>query len=412
MCEVNITYNNPFTPMIRGSYLNQSILNPYHYIYLIFNLPKNQTQRAFYLEAYDIKQNKTMISNGDCYLINISNIYEYELRIYKPVYNSIIQIKFFGLKPQFFMKVKIKLARDLSINFNGVMLKDVNSLNRTDIKELKDYNEESYQQTIKQNQRKAQAIEKANKILNNLFKKTLKTDFEYSQNIYTEIIPIPPFLLVTISIAVGYTDSTENYLVPEDDEQILSKFISINGGIELDTDNFKVLGDNIEVDSLILKCIQLYNKKVNDLLLTLGLDNDYFSLKISVSNLNKYISLTFTFLNPDTNIIEYEIQIKVELTNRFVLKLALATQEALGEALNKAAEFDKKYGKDINLYIFGTIIAVIIITILILVAGFVAEAAAMTIPFFVVIDEIWKTVKSLNFELPINLGYQFSGIVK
>ena len=69
-----------------------------------------------------------------------------------------IQIKFLGLNPQFFMKVNIKFSRDLSIYFSGVMLTYENSLNKSDIKELKDYNEKL--QIIKQNERKAQAVRK------------------------------------------------------------------------------------------------------------------------------------------------------------------------------------------------------------------------------------------------------------
>ena len=223
-----------------------------------------------------------------------------------------------------------------------------------------------------------------------------------------QIIPIPPFLLVTISIAVGYTDSTENYLEPEDDEQILSKFKSINGGIKLDTDNFEILGDNTEVDNLILKCIQLFNKKVNDVLLTIGLDEESFSLTISVSLLNHYVSLTFGFYDPITNKYYYEIQIKVELTNRYVLELVLATQEALSGALNKADEFDKKYGKDINLFIFGMILATIILSILILVAGFVTAAVGAVGTFVVVaINEIIQIVQTLDLELPILQAPQF-----
>lgn len=406
ICEANITYNHPYTPMIDGNFLNQAILNPYHYIYLLFDLQKNQAQKSFYLEAYYINKKETVISNGDCYLINFTGIYEYELRIYKPVSNSLIQIKFLGLNPQFFMKVNIKFSRDLSIYFYGVMLTYENSLNKSDIKELKDYNEKL--QIIKQNERKAQAVQKANKILKKLFGKTLKSDFEYSENILTQIIPIPPFLLVTISIAVGYTDSTENYLEPEDDEQILSKFKSINGGIKLDTDNFEILGDNTEVDNLILKCIQLFNKKVNDVLLTIGLDEESFSLTISVSLLNHYVSLTFGFYDPITNKYYYEIQIKVELTNRYVLELVLATQEALSGALNKADEFDKKYGKDINLFIFGMILATIILSILILVAGFVTAAVGAVGTFVVVaINEIIQIVQTLDLELPILQAPQF-----
>ena len=64
-------------------------------------------------------------------VIVLQSLYEYELRIYKKLYvNSVISIKFLGLNPEFFMMVKLKFARDLSIYFNGVMLTNLNSLNK------------------------------------------------------------------------------------------------------------------------------------------------------------------------------------------------------------------------------------------------------------------------------------------
>ena len=135
---------------------------------------------------------------------------------------------------------------------------------------------------------------------------------------------------------------------------------------------------------------------------------NHFSLTISVSLLNHYVSLTFGFYDPITNKYYYEIQIKVELTNRYVLELVLATQEALSGALNKADEFDKKYGKDINLFIFGMILATIILSILILVAGFVTAVVGAVGTFVVVaINEIIQIVQTLDLELPILQAPQF-----
>ena len=402
ICQANITYNYPFTPMIDGRFLNQAILNPYHYIYLIFDLPKNQTQKSFYLEAVDIKTNETVISNGDCYLINFTGIYEYELRIYKPVYNSLILIKFIGLKPQFFMKVNIKFARDLSIYFHGVMLTDKKSLNKSEINGLNSYNNE--QQIINQNKRKSQAIETANKILQNLFGKVLKVDFGYSLNIFTQTIPIPPFLLVTMSISVGYTDSSDNYFIPEDDEIILNKIISNMGVIESNQDCFSNLDVSIEPNNLILKVVNLYNKKIEDILLNMQLDKESFSLTISASPINKYVSFIFTFFDPVTKKNYYEIEIKIQLINLYILEIVLDIQEFLAEALNKAAEFDKKYGKDINIIIVLMILVIIILSIVIILVGnILGVIGAVGASIVVVINEISHIVQSLNFEWPINL---------
>ena len=407
ICQANITYNYPYTPIIVGSFLNQAILSYYHYIYLIFEFPKNQTQRAFYLEAYDINNDKTLISKGDCYFINITNIYEYELRIYKEVIGSYIQIKFLGLNPQFFMKVNIKLARDLSIYSKGIMLTKENSLNKSNIPELKDIKDD--QKIINQNKRKIQAVETSNKILLKLFGKTLNWDIEGSQNIFTQMIPVSPFLLVTVSFVVGYEDSTENYFGLEDDETVLSNFLSVHGGIELESHGFSILGGNLEANNLILKLIQLYNKKVNDALITIGLDNEVFSVTISASIINSYATMTFRFYDPVTNRIYYEIQIKIELKFKYVFKLALATQEALSKAVNKAAEFDKKYGKDLDKLILAMILGIIIFSLSILVAPVAAGAigAAIGGGVTVAINEIIKIVQNLNLEFPIKLIPQF-----
>ena len=167
---------------------------------MLFSFPKNQTQRKFYLEATDITKNETIISKGDCYLINISNVYDYELRIYKPVTNNTtIQLKFLGLNPGFLMWLTIKFKRDLSIYAYGVWLTDRESLNKSDIPELNEYDEKLLEKIKKQNERKAKAIETANKILTNLFGKEITTNIEFKGNIYTQIIP-SPFFIVTISI--------------------------------------------------------------------------------------------------------------------------------------------------------------------------------------------------------------------
>ena len=129
-----------------------------------------------------------------------------------------------------------------------------------------------------------------------------------------------------------------------------------------------------------------------------------YSLTISVSPTNKYESLTFRFTDPITNRNYYEIQIKIEFNNNNILSFCYATQEVLVEALNKAVEFDQKYGKDINIFITAIVLAIIILTILILVIGpIIAGVGAAAAPVVVVVNEIRELVQTLNFELPINL---------
>ncbi len=407
LCYSNITYNNPYTPKIPAYFLNTAILFPhYYYIYLIFDFPKNQTNRRFYLEATDISLNETVISNGDCYLINVKNIKEYELRIYKKLYtNSVISIKFLGLNPGFFMMLKLKFARDLSIYYNGVMLTDLNSLNKSSVPELMEYDAEMQQKILNQNKRKAEAIEKTNKILLNLFGKTLNTDIEFKETTFTQIIIPGPFILVTVTMAVGLEESTENFFKPTDDEQILTDIISVHGDISVESDMFEnVFSDKISVDNDILNLIKILNKKINDVVLTIGLDTEVYSLSIA-SSLTKYcIIFTFRFYDQVTHKNFYEIEIKIELKHKWLMDAVLAANSVLSEALNKAAEFEIKHGKDIEILIFSMIVATVILALIIcfpLIAGVVgsliAGAGAVVLQFF----------QSLSFEIPFEQVVQY-----
>lgn len=382
VCYANITYNNPYTPKIPKSYLRTAILSPnYYYIYLIFDLPNKTTQNKFFLEAIDISRDKSVISNGDCYLIELKNKFEYELRIYETLFsNSTIQIKFFGLNQGFAMNLQIKFAKDLNIYFYGIMLTDENSLGKSNTQEYIVYEKELKQKIENQNERKKEAIEKANTILTNLFKKTLGTDIEFKETIFSDTIPVTPFLLVTVTIAVGLEASTENILVPNEEETI-SSAISLHGDISLESDMFdKILGDNLSVDNTVLNLMKIYNKIVEDIILNLGLDTDDFSLSISKSLTKPYTALTFRFYDVVTHKIFYEIEIKVELTNKWILDLMMQTQEAFSQVLNKITDFNEKYGKDIDIFIYVLIGVIVILSLIFLsipaIVGLLSSIAA------------------------------------
>jgi len=407
LCYCNITYNNPYTPKIPAYFLNTAILSPhYYYIYLIFDFPKNQKYRRFYLEATDISRNETVISNGDCYLIDVKNIYEYELRIYKTLYsNSVISIKFLGFNPEFFMMVKLKFARDLSIYYNGVMLTNLNSLNKSNVPELMEYDAEMQQKIVKQNQRKSQAIAQTNKILLNLFGKTLHSDIEFKETTFTQIIPTP-FFLVTVTIAVGLEESTENFFKSNEDEQTLTDFISIHGDISLESSMFdNIFGDNISVDNNLLNLIKILNKKINDVLLTLSLETEIFSLSIARSLTKNCIIFTFRFFDQVTHKNFYEIEIKVELKDNWIVHTVLAANSILSEALNKAAEFERKHGKNIEILIYSMIIAAIILSIIILAIGGIIAAVGGAIAGLGASVSLF--IHSLSFEIPIGPVVEF-----
>ena len=413
LCYSNITYNNPYTPKIPGDFLNTAILYPhYHYIYLIFSFPKNQTQRKFYLEATDITKNETVISNGDIYLININNIYEYELRIYKPVLsNTTIQLQFLGLNPGFFMYLKIKFARDLSIYFNGVMLTDHESLNKSDIPELNESDEKLLEKIKKQNERKAKAIETANKILTNLFGKEITTDIEFKGNIYTEIIPLP-FFIVTISISVGLEESTENFFKPTDEEKTLLDLVSFSGDISIESNMFETpFSEYISINNFIFNSlsnlVKVFNKKVNDLIINIGLETEIYSLTISYSLVNNYISLIYRFFEPVYHKVFYEIEIKFELNNdNWFIHKVTSVQAVFSDAINKAAEFDQKYGKDLTTIILVMIAATIIIAAIILCIPFIGGIVAVIGAGVAAVGSFIANLFN-SFEIPFEPVFEF-----
>ena len=391
-CPFNITYNNPYSPLVPSEVLSASVLFPYNYFYLIFSLPENQTQREFYLEAIDTIQNKTVISNGDCYFINITKNSYYELRIHPRVLDdAIIQIKFLGLQPDFFMSLYFKFPRDLWIYAYGIALDSYNSLKKSEIEELLDYDEELKEKIIKQNGRKAITIEKTNQILTNLFGKALHTDIAWKETKYTEIIPIPPLLIVTVTMAVGLEESTDSlFKLNTDEENELSRAFSIEGDIYIDSQFNDYLGD-LSVSNRIYDLFTIFLNKVRDIVLRIAFKTETFSLTISRSVVYPRITLTFRFYDALTKKIFSEVEIKIELTNKYLLEFVSTTEDIFIGALNDIAEFNKKYGQIIEVVVKGVIIAVIIFVIIaLIVVNTIAAAGA-------VIDEFLKSFE-LGFQ--------------
>ena len=342
LCTFIITNNNPFSPMIPTSYINHAILGDYFYIYFTFIKPDINAQKIFYLEAYDIKLNQTVISNGDCYLLNLTMKLKYELRIYKQTLNEgLIQLQFLGLNPNFFMNVEIRFPFSSDIYIWGFMLTKYNSLWKREQKKLIEYLEQLQPKIIKQNERKIQALEKTNQILKNLFGKVLSTDVEFNNNYFTTTIPIPPIILVTISITVGINESTEKIFKTE--EKIISETVVLKGEIQNTKNIFDFLGENINIDNNIKKLIELLDYQVNKLIFSLGLENDSFSLTISYCFECTYIDITLRFFDPVNNNIYFEIDIKIEITNELLLKPVRFIIENLIKFGDIVADFNEKY---------------------------------------------------------------------
>ena len=127
-CIFTISTNYPISPKIHTIIPEEAIIGDYRYIYLLFNAPQ-QNLKTFYLEAYDTSNGETIISNGDCYLIDITKNSDYELRIYKELKsNSFVQFRFFGLPQNFTMQVRIQFKLNMGLFINDEDLGKSNSL--------------------------------------------------------------------------------------------------------------------------------------------------------------------------------------------------------------------------------------------------------------------------------------------
>ena len=127
-CLFYVTNNYPISPKIPTRLPTQAILGDYRYIYLRFTIPKTQEQKSFYLEAYYISDEETIISNGDCYFVNTKENEDYELRIDKTLRKKdFIRFGFFGISDDFIMEVKLHFILDIHLYFNDIALSYTNS---------------------------------------------------------------------------------------------------------------------------------------------------------------------------------------------------------------------------------------------------------------------------------------------
>ena len=376
ICYFNITYNNPYTPLLPRQFINQALYSSYYYIYILFSSIAEQTQNQFWLEATDVDTDRTVIKNGDCYFINITRNYRYELRFYGTLGESrFIVVKFLGLKPDFFRRVGIKFVRDILIYAYGVWLTDSNSLNKTEIPELLEADKELKEKVINQNERKEQAVEKANQILFDLFGEALDTDMTYKQTYYTQIIPLP-FCTITVTLAVGLDVTTSSLFSLGEDEEEVGKILSVKGSYFVESSMFEGIFDNdFLMDSTLLNLIKIFNNKVNDVLLKLSVSTDTLSLTISRSLLNNYVILTFRYYDEITHVNFFEIEIKIELIDNWVYELVLASQHVFWDAMLKIADFSRKYERQMKQIIIAMCIFPIAISAAVLTAGPAVVAA-------------------------------------
>ena len=303
---------------------------------------------------YDTSNGETIISNGDCYLIDITKNSDYELRIYKELKsNSFVQFRFFGLPQNFTMQVRIQFELSMTLFMSDQNLYKYNSLYKNELVSLVKYIEEYNKKLVNQKERQIMCKESIKKIGNNFFgtkldiKQSILLGYDFINSIS---IPLLPFL-ITISYSVGLEISPEKIFKPE--RNILSEIKVTNGKITFITNGIDSSGYKKNLDKAFSKIMESYNNRIIDLILGFGIDNENFSLTVSSSSYSVII-LTFTFYSENTNTIKYEIEIKIDIIMKAVLEKVLVLAESFGGDPTPVVE---SIGKGPGLYIIFLIIS-------------------------------------------------------
>ena len=326
ICSFNISYKYPKSPIIPTSILSYAILSDYRYIYLRFIIPKTQNEKTFYLEAFDISNNETIISNGDCYFINTSVNIDYEIRIYKQLKNdSYIQFGFLGFSNNFTMEVELRFPLSISLYFNDIALTYYNSLNKSDIPSLRDNLDERDNITNKQTIRMKKLKETCSKIMKDIFSTSLDMTLFEDYYFNSIKIPSPPFFLLTLSYMISQNLTTEIYFKPEN--KVLSETIIENGKIDSHKNSLDFLKGKSIINNDIYRIVELYNTRITDMMAKFGNDSD-FSLLISTDEDNNFIIYSLRYYYDKTRTINFEIQIKIQFINSKLKELIIKTFES------------------------------------------------------------------------------------
>ena len=311
-CSFNVTYNYPITPKIPSSIPTNAILGDYRYIYLRFTIPEAQKQKSFYLEAYYISDDETIISNGDCYYINTIDNIDYELRIDKILRtNDYIRFGFFGIPENFIMEVKLHFILNISLYFNDIALSSRNSLNRDNITSLKEYLKERDKKINEQKIRERLAKETCSIIIKKVFGSNFDINLFEGDRFFSSV-KIVVFYYTTVSKSVGLVISIENFFHPE--SIILSETTIKEGKIVNHQDGLDYLEGHALINNDVLKMIELYNKRITNMALNFGINKD-FTLTISTNKDINYIIYTLRVYYGKTSQIYFETKKTIEFTN-------------------------------------------------------------------------------------------------
>ena len=134
------------------------------------------------------------------------------------------------------------------------------------------------EKTIEQKNREKLCKELCFKIMQRIFKTYLNINL-FEDSFYSSIeIPASPFFLVTIEYSVGWQLTTESTFMPE--INILSETTVIDGKIDSHYDKL-YFNETINKKNNVIKIIELYNKRILNIVLEFIKETKYFTLTIS-----------------------------------------------------------------------------------------------------------------------------------
>ena len=322
-CVFPVTTNYPISKRIHTSLPTNAILSSYKYIYLLFDIPKSQKQKVFFLEAYYTSDKETIITNGNCYFINTTNNTDYEIRIYKKLREKdFIRFEFLGLPENFIMTVTLRFTLDVNLYLHDFALTYYNSLNISEQIVLKEYYEKKNKQLELQKERQEKSKEMIITIIQKLFGTTININYFLNDD-YTTTGPfyVPPCFIVTVSYAIGLELSTESFFQPEG--ITLMEVNHKNLIFNVRTEDLDFIKKNVKLDNFFIKLIDSYIHKTFNLIIDLGIETENYSVILSFDTITKCLILTFRFYYKNTLKIYYEIEIKIEFINKTIKKKIL-----------------------------------------------------------------------------------------
>ena len=325
-CYFIVSSNYPYSPIISTDIPVKAIFSKYRYVYIIFE-HISLSQTSFYLTAYDVSSGKTIISNGNCYHIDLNENLEYELRIFDELQpDSYIRFQFLGLKSGTELLVNFRFLLDYGLFKRDTALKGDNSLVMEEIDYVKVYLKELEMQRIDQKIRMEEAKEKAYEIAKKWFNFELNINLIKNELTNAETFVHSSGLVITVSLAAGLDIRKEIIFVPETDK--ISESTYNKGKIDFHSDGYDLFKDKVNVDNNVIKYFNALKKFYDSKIVELEFDNDIFKVIVSFDLKNAVLKYTYNFYKDIVlHRINYQIEIKIEVKNPRVQEALKDQQE-------------------------------------------------------------------------------------